>query len=139
MLSQTGYIKPVQTLLKKRLWHRWQRWTGNQSKLPIKPFSTCQDPYCRSIHLSCSVKKVFLKFSQNSQGNACARVSFLLKLQPGGLQLYLKRDSDTSVFPWILRNFLKAPFLQNTSGWLLQILPLGLGHNWLKGTSKICT
>ena len=29
----------------------------------------------------CSVKKVFLKISQNSQENTCARVSFLIKLQ----------------------------------------------------------
>ena len=36
----------------------------------------------------CSVKKVFLKISQNSQENNCARVSFLIKLQASGLQLY---------------------------------------------------
>ena len=38
----------------------------------------------------CSVEKVFLEISQNSQENACARVSFLIKLQafgPSGLQL----------------------------------------------------
>ena len=29
---------------------------------------------------SCSVKTVFLKISQNSQENTCARVSFLIKL-----------------------------------------------------------
>ena len=28
-----------------------------------------------------SVKKVFLEMSQNSQGNTCARISFLIKLQ----------------------------------------------------------
>ena len=33
-------------------------------------------------------KKVFLKCSQNSQENTCARVSFLIKLQAPGLQLY---------------------------------------------------
>ena len=32
-------------------------------------------------------KKVFLKTSQNSQENTCARVSFLTKLQASGLQL----------------------------------------------------
>ena len=36
----------------------------------------------------CSVKKVFLEISQNSQENTCARVSFLTKLQTQGLQLY---------------------------------------------------
>ena len=36
----------------------------------------------------CSVKKVFLEISQNSQENTCARVSFLIKLQTSSLQLY---------------------------------------------------
>ena len=36
----------------------------------------------------CSVKKVLLEISQNSQKNTCARVSFLIKLQASGLQLY---------------------------------------------------
>ena len=30
---------------------------------------------------TCSVKKMFLKISQNSQENKCARVSFLIELQ----------------------------------------------------------
>ena len=38
-------------------------------------------PHRWSNHRRCSVKKVFLEFSQNSQKNACARVSFFLKLQ----------------------------------------------------------
>ena len=29
----------------------------------------------------CSIKKIFLKISQNSQKNTCANVSFLIKLQ----------------------------------------------------------
>ena len=29
----------------------------------------------------CSVKKVFLEISQNSEKNTCGRVSFLIKLQ----------------------------------------------------------
>ena len=33
-------------------------------------------------------KKVFLEISQNLQENTCARVSFLIKLQVSGLQLY---------------------------------------------------
>ena len=36
----------------------------------------------------CSVKKVFLKISQNSEKNTCARASFLIKLQARGQQLY---------------------------------------------------
>ena len=34
-----------------------------------------------------SMKKVFLKTSQNSQENICAWASFVIKLQAGGLQL----------------------------------------------------
>ena len=53
-------------------------------------------------------KKVLLEISQSSQENTCARVSFLIKLQASDLQLYLKRDSGTDVFPWILWNFGKS-------------------------------
>ena len=42
-------------------------------------------------------KKVFLKILQNSQENTCTRVSFFIKLQALGLQLYQKRDSGTGV------------------------------------------
>ena len=35
---------------------------------------------------------MFLENSQNSQENTCARVSFLIKLQASGLQLYQKRN-----------------------------------------------
>ena len=41
----------------------------------------------RSSRPGRSVKKVFLKISQNSQENTCARVSFLIKLRASGLQL----------------------------------------------------
>ena len=51
----------------------------------------------------CSFKKVFLEISQNSQENTCVRVSSLIKLKALGLQLYLKRDSETGVFLQILQ------------------------------------
>ena len=57
----------------------------------------------KSIHWRCSVKKVFLKNSQNSQENTCARV----------FQLWRR------CFPVNFEKFLRTPFLQNTSGWLL--------------------
>ena len=43
------------------------------------------------------VKKVFLEISQNLLENTCTRVSFLIKLQVCGLQLYLKK-SEAQVF-----------------------------------------
>ena len=42
-------------------------------------------------------EKVFLEILQNSQENACARVSFWIKLQAWG--------SDAGVFWWTLQNF----------------------------------
>ena len=38
-------------------------------------------PFLEVVVQRCSVKKVFLEISQNSQENTCARVSFLIKLQ----------------------------------------------------------
>ena len=66
----------------------------------------------RSSHRRCSIKNVFLKISQNSQGNICARVSsFLTKLQA---------------------MYLRTSFLQNTYGRLLLYRNIGntitMGH-----------
>ena len=36
----------------------------------------------------CSIKKVFLEISQNSQENSCAKVSFLVKLQAEASQVF---------------------------------------------------
>ena len=40
----------------------------------------------KSSHKRCSVKKVFLNISQNSQENTCLGVSFLINLQAFELQ-----------------------------------------------------
>ena len=72
-----------------------------------------------AVVIRCSVKKVFLEISQNSQENTCARASFLIKLQASGLQLYQKRDSAHSCFPVNFTKFLRHLFLQNISGRLL--------------------
>ena len=42
-------------------------------------------------------KKVCFKFSQSSQKNTCAGVTFLIKLQTGNLKLYFKRDFHTGL------------------------------------------
>ena len=54
--------------------------------------------HTRSSHEKFSVKKVLLEISQNSQENTCVGVSFLIKLQGSGLQLYKKGDSGTGAF-----------------------------------------
>ena len=50
----------------------------------------------RSSHRRCSVKKVFLEISRNSQESTCARVSFLIKLQ-AAFNL-IKKDTLVQVF-----------------------------------------
>ena len=52
----------------------------------------------------CSLKKVFLEISQNSQENTCTRVSFLMKLQVKANN-FIKKVTDTDVFLQILANF----------------------------------
>ena len=69
----------------------------------------------------CSVKKVFLEISQNSQENTCTKVSFLMKL-PATL---LKETLWRRCFPVNFAKFLRTPFLTEHLRWLL--LPVILG------------
>ena len=70
----------------------------------------------RSSHWRCSVKKMFLEISQNSQENTCARISLLIKLQASTL---FKKSLWHRCFPVNFSKFLRTPFLQNTSRRLL--------------------
>ena len=63
---------------------------------------------------SCYIKQVFLKISQNSQENICARALFLIKLQ-ATLASLLKKRLWHKCFPVNFAKFLRTPFLQNTS------------------------
>ena len=71
----------------------------------------------RSSHKRCSIKKVFLKISQNPQENTCARVSFLKKLQAAPATLL--KNTLAQVFSCEFCEFFKNTFLQNTPGRLL--------------------
>ena len=68
----------------------------------------------RSSHQRFSVRKVFLKISQNSQENTCARVFFLNKVASLRAATLLKRRL------WFVK-FSGTPFLKNTPGRLLLI------------------
>ena len=57
-----------------------------------------------------SVKKVFLKISQNSQENARTRVYFYIKLQALALQLYKKRETLARVFSCEFCEIFKSTF-----------------------------
>ena len=63
----------------------------------------------------CSVKKVFLRNSQNSQENTCARLSLLIKLQAN----FIKKETLARVFPVNFVKLLRAPFFIEHLWWLL--------------------
>ena len=53
--------------------------------------------FSEAVARRCSVKKVFLEISQNSQENTCARVSFLIKLLPEACN-FMKKETLAQVF-----------------------------------------
>ena len=69
----------------------------------------------------CSVKKLFLEISQNSQEKACARVSLLIKLQGWGLRpaALLKKRPWYKCFPVNFSKFLRKSFFIEHLWWLL--------------------
>ena len=90
--SKTKTKSPITDVLDVRL---------KSSSLTLKKISTLQ----KQVHEGdqwemCSLK--FAKFLRRSLS--------LIKLQAWGMQLYQKKDSNTSVFLWILQNFQEHPF-----------------------------
>ena len=72
-----------------QVWFRVLSCTGkliHLSNLHENIFSITLLLFKGAVSRRCSIKKVFFEILQNLQGNTCARVSFLIKLQ--GLQLY---------------------------------------------------
>ena len=66
---------------------------------------------------SCSTRKMFLKISQNSQESTCARVSFLIKSQAWGLQLYY--ETFAQVFSCEICEIFKNTLFKEHFWWLL--------------------
>ena len=60
-----------------------------------------------------SIKKVFLKISQNSQENTCARVAFLIKLQSWGLH-FVEKENLAQVFSCEICEISKSTFSYRT-------------------------
>ena len=54
-------------------------------------------PVTEAVIQMCSVKKVFLEISQNSQGSTCARVSLLINLQATACNVF-KKETLAQVF-----------------------------------------
>ena len=58
---------------------------------------------------------MLLEILQNSHESNCARVSFWINLQTGGLQLYWKRNPTAVAFLWILQFFSEQPFCKTSA------------------------
>ena len=63
----------------------------------------------RSSHKRSYIKKVFLRISQNSQENACARLSFVIKLQAETC-IFIKRETLAQVFSYEFYKIFKNTF-----------------------------
>ena len=70
----------------------------------------------RRVSRRCSIKKVFLEISQNSQENTCTRVSFFNKVAGLRPVTLLKERVWHRCFPVNFAKFVEHLFLQNTSG-----------------------
>ena len=77
----------------------------------------------KSVVQRCSVKKVCLKISRNSQKNTCARVPFLVKL--------LKKRLWHRCFPVNFAKSLRTPFFTEHLRWLLLDGPINNEYNSL--------
>ena len=54
--------------------------------------------YTEAVARKCSVKKMFLEISQNSQENTCAIVSFEIKFRAEACN-FIKKETLAQVFP----------------------------------------
>ena len=71
-----------------------------------------------AVFWRCPVKNVFLRISQNSLENTCARGSFLIKLQALVCNL-IKKETLAQVFPCEIWRILKNTFFIEHLLWLL--------------------
>ena len=85
-------------------------------------FSRYSNPFREYLRIEavvqrCSVKKVFLKISQNPQESNCARVYFLIKLQTSDLRpaTLLKKRLWPRCFPVNFAKFVGSLLLKSTS------------------------
>ena len=65
--------------------------------------------WAEAVAKRCSVKKVFLEISLNSQESTCARVSFLIKLQASACS-FIKKETLAHVFSCEFREISRNTF-----------------------------
>ena len=97
--------------------------------------TTNQNLVAEAVVQRCSVKKMFLEISQNSQENTCARVSFLIKLQTDTERSYILKNYSFQLLVYLRIN----PQSLNDANWrfsgLLQFQPF-FGHFLLLSEKK---
>ena len=71
--------------------------------------------FWEAVTRRCSVKKVFLEISQNSEENTSVRASFLIKLLAEACN-FIKKETVAHVFSCEFCEIPKNTFLQNSSG-----------------------
>ena len=93
--------------------------------------SEAKIPGTEAVVRKCSVRKVFLKISQNSQESACVRVPFSIKLQALTQACnFIKKETLAQVFFYefceIFKNifFHRTPLVDASTGNVLPVLPL---------------
>ena len=98
-------------------------WFTNEKRLVLFTARTTVEDSLKAVVQRCSVKKVLLEISQNSQENTCARVSFLIKLQASGIRstTLLKKRLWHWCFSLNFAKFLRTLFLTEHLWWLLLI------------------
>ena len=74
---------------------------------------TCSSVISEVVGHRCSVKKVFLEISQNSQENTCARTSFLIMLHASASN-FIKKETLAQVFSWEFSEISKSTFSYRT-------------------------
>ena len=84
------------------------------------------------VVLRCSVKKLFLEISQNSQENTCARVSFLIKLQASACN-FIKKETLAQVFFCEFCEISKNTFSYRTA----PVAASGIGYGQSAGITEI--
>ena len=95
---------------------RWaQTWTSGSVYFTM----LYSNKFLKAAIGSVLLKKVFLKISQNSQENNCARISFLIKLHALACN-FIKKATLSKMLSCEFWGIFKNILLQSTFGWLLR-------------------
>ena len=121
-------MQPSRDVLRKRYSENMQQITGEQPKCDTIPegllLETLDKHISEAVAQRCSVKKVLLEISQNSQENTYARVSFLIKLHASACN-FIKKETLAQLFSCEFCDISKNTFSYRTpiSGQFFHFLP----------------